>query len=624
MKRIILLPIGLIVLAMVLTSAGHPDFSAMAERRLVYARQAQGDIEIVAFKTPNEQPFINGVLLAAEQINNRPGKLLGRKLKVHIETEGDSFKQSKATLRGIVANPRITAVLGHPRSDIAVPASMMYELGQMVFLSAFAIAETLTGHNFQYVFRMAPGAQVMASQFADIAANLGYRKVVLLYGRSSINRELAFRFEDAAIEQDIHVIKRVSFFDKETNHRPVISQFSNEDFDAVFIASSSAAGGVMVRQLREMGVEQPIIGNSDLARANYYDTAGEAANNTVVPTLLHRTRGLTKANQNFIQQYQARYHHPPNHNAAQGYDSMTLLASAIERAGSTLPPLLASTLHYMPAWAGVTGIHAFDDSGEILGKRYVFSVWRDGELHELPAIHVPYLLQRFAKSVEEQHGTKITDFSQRFGRRLHDDDHKLYLLELAYELLRFQRLGIIYENTKHGRKAANLALIKSVASKKDFDVIECEIPFSLLKEAQVTQSLIDCYGKLSLKIDALLVSDYPYSDSNLIKHLNEGLAFYKIPAIAIANRNSDPNVSVLLTKRSDIKQHNAEAMRVYNGLLRGLKVHELSDRLQGLPEISLNLAALQHSGLSDRPFLKLSADGYHHSDGLFVLPGEKP
>ena len=119
-----------------------------------------------------------------------------------------------------VSSPtRGCAVLGHPSSGIAVPASMLYELGQMVFLASFSVAEALTGHNFQYVFRIAPSAG--NGRTIRQCRRVGYRNMVILYGRSNINRELAFLFEDAAIEQGIRLVKRASFFDQETNHRPL-------------------------------------------------------------------------------------------------------------------------------------------------------------------------------------------------------------------------------------------------------------------------------------------------------------------------------------------------------------------------------------------------------------------
>ena len=609
--------------SLLLLTACNPDFSTMAERRLTQARQLQDTIEIVVIKSAYEPEFLDGVLLAAEQINSRPGKLLGRTLKVHIEEESDSIEGNKSMLRRIVANPRITAVLGHPSSSIAIPASMIYELSQMIFLASFSVAEVLTGHNFQYVFRMAPSARIMAEQFANVAASLGYRKMVILYGRSNIDREVAFLFEDAAIGQGIRLVKRVSFFDKETNYRPIISQFSNEDFDAVFITASGTSAGVMARQLREMGVRQPILGSSSLTHVDYSDSAGKAADNTIVPTL-YRANPSNEANREFAKRYQEQYRKPPGQGAAQGYDSVMLLATGIERAGSILPPLLSSTLHYMPAWVGVTGIHAFDKMGELLGKRYLFSVWRDGQLHELPAIHVPYLLQRFAKFVRKQYGIETIDFAKQFGKRMHDDDHKLYLLRLVYELLRFQRIGVIYENTKQGRKAADFALIKTLAAEKDIELIDCKIPFSLFDKTEVAQAMIDCYGKLSLQTDVLFITNYPNTDPKLVQQLNSGLGFYKIPAIALDQRNTDSYISVLLTKRSDINLQNTEKMRVYNGLLRNMKVHELAEQLQGLPEISVNLANLQHAGLPDRPLLELSPDHYRDTNGLFSPRGRQP
>lgn len=592
-----------------------PNFELIAQKRMEYARQNQGDIQIVAMQDVYKSKYLNGILLAAEEINQRPNKLLGRTLTIEIEQDGKSFEETKPIIRRIASNPKITAVLGHRSSSIAVPASVIYERSQILFLPPFSTAQELTGHNFQYVFRMMPNASVMAEQIASVAHALGYRNIAVLYARDELNREQAFLFEDAAVQEGIKLVQNSSFFEKDDNYRPLISQFKGKAFDAVFIASSAAAGAKMVRQLREMGIDKPILGNDSFNLSSYTEDVGDAGNKTIVP-VVYRQNEKNPYNTIFKQKYQEKYKTDPDYNAAQGYDSMMLLAATIEKANSTVPPLLSSTLHYMPATLGTTGLNAYSLKGDPYGKQYVFNVWQRGKFYSLPAIHIPYLLGRFENRLlsnqesEPQTSKEPTTFIQAFSQNLNESDHHIYLLELAQAILQFKRIGIIYEATESGKAAAGYSIVKQVADKKELEVIGCEIPFSVLGQDKIRQELVACYGKLSLNADVIFIADQKGINQDLVNQLNQSMLFFKVPSIYIGKAQDNINSTLILGKRTDVDPQGRGDMAVYQGLLNNIKVHELAERLQGLPEITVNLKNLQRLGLSDKALLDLSPDSF--------------
>lgn len=611
MSRLKFLKISVLVIALlIVVSSFEPDFEGMAESRNFYASLNKGDIKIVAINDYWNTSYVKGVRLAVDEINSSNEKLLGRKINLSIINEGANFKESKPIIRRIAGDPEVTAVLGHRRSSIAIPASVIYEKSQVVFLSSFATSKMLTGHNFQYVFRMAPNNETMAKQLASVAHLLGYRKVAILYARDDVNRELAFVFEESSLRKGIKLISRASFFDEEKNFRPIISQLNNDHFDAIFIASGSESGGILTKQLREMGIDKPILGNDSINNAVYAQIAGKAANKTILP-FLYREDKNSSLKLEFIKEYQKKFIEAPDYNAAQGYDSMKLLAAAITRAGATTPSLISSTLHFMPSWVGVTGLHAFNSSGEIQGKKYFFLTWQDGKLLDLPAVHASYLLNRFQDSltVEGEGEKNITDFSTQLTQRMHDDDHKTYLLDLAHEILKFKKIGIIFENTHTGRKTSGHDLLTSLAKRKNIEVVGCEVPFTLLNKELTEDALVDCYGKLSLSTNAILVSPLLGVNQTLIKRLNGGLTFFKIPTISLDARNEANNVTLSLTKRTDIDKFS---VNVFNGLLHNQKIHEFSEKLKGIPDIKINLENLQQVGQSDEPVLLLSPDIFLH------------
>lgn len=592
------------VLCLLLLTACNPDYGNMAERRLAFARQNSGDIHIAAIQDLERSAFLDGVMLAAEEINQRPNKLLGRKIRIHIEEDGVDFNASKSTIRRIANNPKITAVIGHRSPDTVIPASVIYERSQVIFMPPFATADKLTSYYFNYVFRMIPGHVVMAEQVASVAKNLGYRNIVLLYARDDLSRELAFLVEDAVLNQNINVVSRSSFFEKDDNYRSIIADFTSYSFDTVFIAAPAKVAGKMVRQLREMGVNQPLLGSNLLNSQDYLDTAGSHAENTIIPDVFSLKKTIPRI-ATFVEIYKEKYNKEPDFNAAQGYDSLMLLAHGIERAGSTLPSLLSSTLHYMPAWVGVTGIHAFDNVGEMQGKKYLFKAWQNGQWRSMPAIEVPYTLERFTSNLGSDYA-----FTQAFYEKMHADDHKALLLDLAQYILDFKRLGVIYEDSDNGKKTANYELLQSLAQRKELIIKKCRVPFSLLEKKDSEQAIVACYGKLSLEVDTMFIPPYPSINSDLLERLNGNLSFFEIPSLSLDTRNNSSNISLILSERSDVNLRGTGDMQVYSSLLKNLKVHEFASNLKNLPEIKINLVKLQSYGISDASILLLSPDHY--------------
>jgi len=607
-----------ITFSIILLSGCGADFAKMAEERLAYARTNNGDIQIVVIKSLIKTNYIKGVLLAADEINGRPQKLLGRKLKVHIEKEGATFDDGKSTFRSIAANPKIVAVLGHRLSSIAVPVSVIYEQSNIVFLSSFSTIQNLTGHNFEYVFRMIPNATVMAEQTASVAQVLGYEKMVILYGRDDVSRELAFLFEDAAIREKITLIKRSSFSSKEANYRSLISQFSNEKFDAIFIASPASSAGLMVKQLREMGVKQPILGGDTFNDPIFSEIAKEAGDNVIAPSF-YKSNKYNRINQDFIDAYGAKhYNETPDYRAAQGYDSLMLLALAIDRAGSTIPSLLASTLHYMSAWVGVTGLNKFSSAGEMLGKKYFFKTWEYAKWQDLPAIHIPYLLERFQAGITVKGGVfqsaqNVKNYTQIFTEAIGEEQYNLNLLELSRKILKFKSLGVIYENNKKGREMIDYDLLKKFSKESGVTLLECHIPLSILTTNEIKQQFFSCFGKLSLSMEVLFLPTYHNVDQKMLQELSRGLISFKIPTISLDQRNSNPNISILLGKRSDINTSNMNDMQIYNGLLNNIKLNVFAKQLKNLPEISINLYELQSYNFQDTAILNLSPSRYFNT-----------
>ena len=111
------------------------------------------------------------------------------------------------------------------------------------------------------------------------------------------------------------------------------------------------------------------------------EIAGDAAvEGTIFCTIAFQgADGLTASQTSFAERFHKKYHIPPNAWTAQAYDTMMILAYAMEVAGSTLPNKVAETLHFIQDWEGIAGVYTFDEKGDIVDKNSDILVVRNGK-----------------------------------------------------------------------------------------------------------------------------------------------------------------------------------------------------------------------------------------------------
>ncbi len=361
----------LLIITGCLLTACNVDYETMASQRLKYAQKNQGEIVIVALQNSAGSHYIRGVKLAVEEINQQKG-LLGRPLKLLIEQDSPDFVTARPTIRRIVSNPKVSAVMGHRNAEIAIPASAIYEKARVLFFSPFVTEEELTAHGFDYTFRLLADNKQLVKQICSLGKILGLKKIAVLYARADEHRKFALLFKETA-QNDFNLVFDQPFFGATADFRSILSDLKHKDADAIFLSAGAKTASRLTKQAREMGIDIPILGSRNLDSEIFKTSAGIAGNNTIVPTP-YNVQAKNPVNQIFVTHYRYKYKQLPDADAAQGYDSIMLFADKVKRARSTQPALLASIVHFSPPWTGVSGMYRFNKAGNIQEKSYFFQV----------------------------------------------------------------------------------------------------------------------------------------------------------------------------------------------------------------------------------------------------------
>ncbi len=119
-----------------------------------------------------------------------------------------------------------------------------------------------------------------------------------------------------------------------TDFYTLLAKLRTSGADGVFIAAETQDGSILVKQLKEFGIDMKVFGVGSWATADFINLVGDAAEG-IYAAVPYVASLPGERNEQFVQAYQAQYKQLPDKYAAAGYNATNILMDAIERAGST-------------------------------------------------------------------------------------------------------------------------------------------------------------------------------------------------------------------------------------------------------------------------------------------------
>ena len=316
-------------------------------------------------------PGNNGVLLAAAEIN-AGGGLLGRPLEVVVEDGRTDVTATTNATRKLIDEDQVAALLGLNDTTFALAVAPVAQEAGRVFLTCGATGPVIpeTG---DFVFMLPFGDNVQAAVGAEYAAEQGWTTCgLLLDDQLDFTIFLANYFKDRFDDEDIggQIVSELTYSSGDTDFSAQMTEFAALDPQPDFWYFSSAPNeiGTIVRQAREAGLTQPIVGGDGYDTPLLLELGGEAANGVVFVT----HQGVyeeSPAVLAFREAYQGQYGRSPESVfAALGYDGLRLMADAITRAGSDDPTAIRDALAATQGFEGVTGTVTYEGGSRIPNK----------------------------------------------------------------------------------------------------------------------------------------------------------------------------------------------------------------------------------------------------------------
>lgn len=328
-----------------------------------------------------DNPANSGSQMAVEEIN-AGGGVLGRPLEVRVEDGRTDLTAVTNATKKLIEEDGVTALVGLTDTSFALPVAADAQEASTVFLTVGATAPAITLAG-DYVFMLPFGDNVQAAVGAEFARDRGWATCgLMLDDQMDFTKFLAEYFVARFTAEDIagEIVAEVSYATGDTDFSAQITELQNLDPqpDFLYISSGPAEIGTIVKQVRDAGIELPIVGGDGYDTPLLVELAGDASRNVFFAT--HQgVYGDSPAADDFRAAYEERWGEPPpSVFAALGYDGVKLLADAIERAGSTESEAIRDALAATEGFEGITGVVTYEEGSRVPSKGCALIEVKDG------------------------------------------------------------------------------------------------------------------------------------------------------------------------------------------------------------------------------------------------------
>jgi branched-chain amino acid transport system substrate-binding protein len=328
-----------------------------------------------------DNPARDGSLLAVAELN-AAGGLLGRPVELVVEDGKTDLTAVTNATRKLIEEDQVVALVGLTDTSFAIPVADVAQDSAKPFLTVGATAPVITLAG-DYVFMLPFGDNVQAAVGAEYAAAQGWTTCgLMLDDQMDFTKFLAAYFVDRFDDDDIggQIIAEVTYATGDTDFSAQLTEIQNLDPQPQFLYISSGPQeiGTIVKQVRDLGIELPIVGGDGYDTPLLVELAGPAADGVVFAT--HQgVYGESPTADAFRAAFEGEYGTPPpSVFAALGYDGVLLMADAITRAGGTEPEAIRDALAATSGFEGITGTVTYEAGSRVPNKGCALIEVREG------------------------------------------------------------------------------------------------------------------------------------------------------------------------------------------------------------------------------------------------------
>jgi branched-chain amino acid transport system substrate-binding protein len=328
--------------------------------------------------------LINAAQMAIDE-KNASGGIKGKKIVLVKEDDKGDPKDAVTVAHKIVQDSGIIGIMGHLNSGTTLAASPIYSEAGISVVMPVPTNPEITRQGFNNLFRVPITDDLQGTAaYEFLVAKVGKKALAIVHNRETYGLGIAEEFRKA-LERDGGT---PVFFEgvtaNEQDYRPVIVGMRSAGAEGIFFGGEYADAARFIRQVRELGIEVPIVMGDGCFNTEMAKIAGDAVRNCYVANIAPINAPNPRA-QKFYDEFKQKYEKIVAY-APLGYVATQILLDAMEKSSDITRESVRATLNSPDySYESILGTFEFTPEGDSKGRKIFWHQLRNGEFEAIAA-----------------------------------------------------------------------------------------------------------------------------------------------------------------------------------------------------------------------------------------------
>ena len=333
--------------------------------------------------------MLHGAEIAVEELN-RDGFIIDGKrahFELVVEDDGSDAEKGKAAVKRLI-DAGIVGAIGHFNSGVAIPTSAQFAAAGVPEFS-LATNPKYTRMGNKTAFRILADDVEQGGALARLAIDKFKAKTPFIVDDQTtfgtgIAEEMGKVFKNKNIQIPRESIAKAADPAK-ADYSELVKKIIANNTDVLLYGGTEEAGIPFLKALRAAGSQAKFVGGDGMCAPSIVKSGGGAADNNFYCSIPGTPAAWLSQGINFTQMYKQKFGEPGGQSALT-YESIHVMAQAMERARSTDPKAYLPELTKGPFDGKVQGAVEFDQKGDIKDGTVAIYQTSNGTLSEQRAL----------------------------------------------------------------------------------------------------------------------------------------------------------------------------------------------------------------------------------------------
>jgi branched-chain amino acid transport system substrate-binding protein len=314
-----------------------------------------------------------GIDMAIEEIN-AAGGINGKKIK-HINYDNKSDNdETLAVVNRLISQDNVLAIIGEATSGKSKIGGQVAQQNKVVMLTSSATNPEVTKIG-NYIFRACfidPFQGYVMAKF--MTENLKMKKAAILRDvKSDYSMGLSDVFITEFKKMGGEIVTDISYQEGDIDFKSQLTAIKAKNPDAIFVPGYYNEVALLARQLKDLGMKQPMLGGDGWSSPDLYKIAKDAITGHYFSNH-YTTESTDPKTVEFVKKFKAKFNEDADVMAALAYDATYMMAEAIKNTKELNRETIREELTKIKDFHGVTGKMSMNENRDAVKSAVVVRI----------------------------------------------------------------------------------------------------------------------------------------------------------------------------------------------------------------------------------------------------------